>query len=66
VERIPAPGDRRSSLVGLTERGKQVAGQAMAAHMACEAAMASSVPEADRPVLAGLLTKLLAGIEEET
>lgn len=66
VERIPAPGDRRSSLVGLTERGREVAGQAMAAHMACEAAMAASLPEPDRDLLAGLLKKLLAGIEEET
>lgn len=66
VERIPAPGDRRSNLVGLTERGKEVAGQAMAAHMACEAAMAAFLPEADRSVFAGLLKKLLAGIEEET
>jgi DNA-binding MarR family transcriptional regulator len=64
VERIPAPGDRRSSLVGLTERGKEVAGQAMAAHMTCEAAITSSLPEADRPVFAELLKKLLAGMEE--
>jgi DNA-binding MarR family transcriptional regulator len=66
VERIPVPGDRRSSLVGLTDRGRAVAGQAMVAHMACEAAMAASLPEADRPVLAELLKKLLARMEEET
>ncbi len=66
VERIPVPGDRRSSLVGLTERGKDVAGQAMAAHMACEAAMITCLPAADLPEFAELLKKLLTGIEEET
>jgi DNA-binding MarR family transcriptional regulator len=65
VARIPAPGDRRSSLVALTERGQEVAGQAMAAHLACEAAMVACLPERDRPALAGLLAKLLAAIEEE-
>lgn len=64
VERIPDPRDRRSSLVGLTERGREVAGRAMAAHMACEAAMITPLPETDRPALAELLKKLLSGIEE--
>jgi DNA-binding MarR family transcriptional regulator len=66
VERIPGPGDRRSSLVGLTARGKSVADRAMAAHMNCEAAMIAPLPDGNRRALAVLLKKLLSGIEEET
>jgi DNA-binding MarR family transcriptional regulator len=64
VERIPGERDRRSSLVGLTAKGRSVADRAMAAHMSCEAAMIAPLPAADRPVLAALLKKLLHGIEE--
>lgn len=66
VERIPGGRDRRSSLVGLTAKGRSVADRAMAAHMACEAALIAPLPAADRPVLAALLKKLLIGIEEES
>ena len=66
VERISGPGDRRSSLVGLTARGKSVADRAMAAHMNCEAAMIAPLPDGDRRALAAALRKLLSGIEEET
>jgi len=65
VERIPDPADRRSSLVGLTGQGREVAGQAMAVNMACEAAMIEALPEADRRALGVLLARLLAAIEEE-
>jgi len=64
VERIPGPADRRSSLVGLTRRGRSVAARAMAAHMQCEAEMITSLPGEDRRALAALLKKLLSGIEE--
>ncbi len=66
VERIPDPADRRSSLAGLTGKGREVAGKAMAVHMACEAAMIAALPNADRRALGVLLARLLAAIEEES
>jgi DNA-binding MarR family transcriptional regulator len=65
VLRVADPADRRSSLVGLTEQGKDVAVRAMAAHMAGEAALLTSLTLADRRALAALLARLLTGIEEE-
>jgi DNA-binding MarR family transcriptional regulator len=65
VERISGRTDRRSSLVGLTARGKSVVDRAMAAHMRCEAAMVASLADEDRQALAALLKKLLSGIEVE-
>jgi DNA-binding MarR family transcriptional regulator len=65
VERVADPADRRSSLVGLTEQGKEAAVRAMAAHMAGEAALMRSLGQADRRALATLLAKLLNGLEEE-
>jgi DNA-binding MarR family transcriptional regulator len=64
VERAPDPADRRSSLVGLTARGRSAAERAMAANLACEAAMIATLPDADRRALAGLLKKVLSGIED--
>jgi DNA-binding MarR family transcriptional regulator len=65
VERVADPADRRSSLVGLTEQGQEAAVRAMAAHLAGEAALLSSLSQPDRRALAALLAKLLSGIEEE-
>lgn len=65
VERIADPADRRSTLVGLTGRGRELAVRAMAAHMRCEEAMASLLPPTDRDALAGLLARLLHGMEEQ-
>jgi DNA-binding MarR family transcriptional regulator len=65
VERIPAGRDRRSNLVGLTAEGKSAADRAMAANLACEAAMIASLSAADRELLGTLLKRLLQGIEEE-
>lgn len=65
VERVPAPGDRRSMLVGLTARGAAVIDRAMAAHMECEQSMITSLSAADRTALGALLKKLLLGLEAE-
>ncbi len=65
VERMPDPADRRGSLVGLTAAGRSAVDRAMAAHMACEAAMVAALPGEDRRALAALLKKVLHGIEEE-
>ena len=63
VERIPDPADRRGSLVALTEHGREVAEEAMAAHMACESRLAAALSDEDRRALAGLLRQLLIGME---
>jgi DNA-binding MarR family transcriptional regulator len=65
VQRFADPADRRSSLVGLTEQGKDAAARAMAAHLAGEAALLDSLAPADRRALGALLARLLTGIEEE-
>jgi DNA-binding MarR family transcriptional regulator len=65
VERISGGRDRRSTLVGLTDEGRIVADRAMAANLACEAAMAGLLAEADREALAALLKRLLDGLEAE-
>ena len=65
VERMPDPADRRGSLVGLTPAGRSAVDRAMAAHMACEAAMLAVLPGEDRRALAGLLKQVLCGIEDE-
>lgn len=64
VERVPDPGDRRSSLVALTARGAAVADDAMAAHMRCEAELAAALDEPDRRALAALLRDLLLAMEK--
>jgi DNA-binding MarR family transcriptional regulator len=65
VERVSDPADRRSTLVALTERGRAVADEAMAAHMLCEARLAAALGDQDQRTLAALLRQLLIGIEKE-
>ncbi len=64
VERVPDPGDRRSSLVALTDRGRAVVDDAMAAHMRCEAELAAALDEPGRRALATLLRDLLLAMEK--
>ena len=66
VERVPDPADRRSTLVALTERGRTIASEAMAAHMRCEAQLAAALGGQDQRALAALLRQLLSGMEKET
>jgi DNA-binding MarR family transcriptional regulator len=65
VDRVPDPADRRSSLVALTERGRAVADEAMAAHMLCEARLAAVLSVQDQRALGALLRQLLIGMEKE-
>lgn len=65
VERVAGRQDRRTMLVGLTTAGRAVIDQAMTAHLACEQAMLTSLPDAERRTLAALLAKLLAGMEAD-
>jgi DNA-binding MarR family transcriptional regulator len=63
VQRAGGQPDRRSTLVGLTEKGIAVIDAAMGTHMECEEAMIASLPAADRAALAALLKKLLVSME---
>ena len=65
VERVGGLRDRRSTLVGLTGKGKAVIGRAMGTHMKCEQTMIASLPAAERQALAALLARLLPAIEAE-
>jgi DNA-binding MarR family transcriptional regulator len=65
VERVGGQQDRRSTLVGLTAAGQAVIDQAMTAHMACEQSMLTSLPDAERQLLAALLGRLLAAMEAD-
>jgi DNA-binding MarR family transcriptional regulator len=65
VERVSDPRDRRSSLVALTEHGRAVVGEAMAANMACEARLTVALDDADREALATLLRKVMLGMEND-
>jgi DNA-binding MarR family transcriptional regulator len=64
VERVSGNGDRRSLQVGLTAKGKAVVERALAAHMRCEADLLDGLSSVERDTLAGLLRKLLHGIED--
>ena len=59
VERIPDPDDRRGTLVGLTDRGRQVCDEAVVDHLANEERLLGSLSTAERNQLARLLRKLL-------
>lgn len=63
VERRPDPGDRRGTLVRLTDHGKTTIDQALGAHVANEERILSSLNTADRRSLDSLLRTLLAGVD---
>jgi DNA-binding MarR family transcriptional regulator len=64
VERIADESDRRSLLVGLTAKGRSLIDRALSAHLRCEQELIAGLSPAERQKLAGLLRKLLHGIEE--
>jgi len=64
VERVPDPGDGRSLLVALTEKGQQVINEAVAAHTANEHRLLSSLSLEERARLADVLRRLLLQFED--
>lgn len=64
VERVPDPGDGRSLLVALTDKGQQVINEAVAAHTANEHRLLSSLSPTDRAQLAEALRRLLLQFED--
>jgi DNA-binding MarR family transcriptional regulator len=59
VERLPDPGDRRGTLVALTEKGRQVVDEAVLAHLTNEERLLGALSAGEREQLAGLLRTLL-------
>lgn len=64
VRRIPDPGDRRGTLIQLTDKGFTVIEKAVEAHVANEHRLLAVLEEAERKALAQLLRKLLISFEE--
>lgn len=65
IERAADPADRRGTLAVLTRRGREVAEEAMKAHMGQEAQIAAHLSRAERAQLAQLLKKILLAIEAQ-
>jgi DNA-binding MarR family transcriptional regulator len=59
VERLPDPDDRRSTLVALTDSGRQVVDGAVQAHLANEQRLLGALSARERRQLTELLRKLL-------
>jgi DNA-binding MarR family transcriptional regulator len=63
VKRIPDPGDRRGTLIELTDKGLNLIEPAVEAHVANAHRMLSGLEESERTALAQLLRKLLMSFE---
>ena len=66
VKRKPDPDDRRGVLVELTDAGRKVLDQAVSANTGREKALLASLTRQEQKALAGLLKKLLSGLEATT
>lgn len=65
VKRIPAPGDRRGTLIVLTETGFELIEKAVEAHIANEHRLLSILDKSERESFTLLLRKLLLSFEAE-
>ena len=63
VQRIPDPADRRALRIRLTEHGRKVIDEAVAAGLEVQHAALSSVPKEQRAQLIEMLRVLLAGVD---
>ena len=66
VRRKPDPTDRRGVLVELTAEGRAVLDQAVGANAAGEKGLLDNLTKQEQKALAGLLKKLLAGLEPDS
>jgi DNA-binding MarR family transcriptional regulator len=66
IRREKSAQDRRSVQVALTQKGMELAEQAFRKDMASELAFLEPLDERERDLLAGLLRKLILGIEART
>jgi DNA-binding MarR family transcriptional regulator len=63
VTRVPDPDTRRSVLIALTPKGRELFERVAPAHLANEARLLSALTEAEQELLADLLRKLLVEFE---
>ena len=63
LERVPNPADRRGSIVRLTGEGRSVIDRAMEIHAVVEHELLTVLTDQDRESLAGLLRRLLLGVD---
>jgi DNA-binding MarR family transcriptional regulator len=63
IVRVPNPGDRRGSLVRLTEQGREVIDASMKLHAEVEQMLVAPLSEQERADLQRLLRKLLLATE---
>jgi DNA-binding MarR family transcriptional regulator len=66
VKRRRDPDDRRGVLVELTDAGREVLDQAVSANTGGEKELLAGLTKQEQKALAGLLKKLLAGLEPST
>jgi len=66
VKRRRDPDDRRGVLVELTDAGREVLDRAVSANTGREKELIANLTKQEQKVLAGLLKKLLAGLEPST
>jgi DNA-binding MarR family transcriptional regulator len=64
VDRTPDPGDRRGTLIGLTEEGFDLIERAVEAHVANEHRILGPLKTSEREALVLLLRKLISSFEE--
>src|SRR4051794_22257412 len=62
VVREPDPGDRRGTLIALTDRGRELIDGVTEAHLANERAILAALTAREQELLAGLLRKLRLGL----
>ncbi len=56
IERLPDPGDRRGTLIKLTDKGRELIDEAVVSHLETEAALLEGLSASERDGLAHLLT----------
>lgn len=66
VRREPNPDDRRGTLVGLTDKGKDLVDGLVGRHVANERGVLSVLTQAEQHELNRLLAKLLTGLDTAT
>jgi DNA-binding MarR family transcriptional regulator len=64
IARSPDPGDRRGTLITLTDAGRRLVDDATAAHLANERRLLEALTPAEQDRLAALLRKLRLGLPE--
>ena len=65
IIRLPDPSDRRGTLVCLTDEGRRLVDEVVAAHVENEHRLLDSLGPSERKTLADLLRKLLLSLEKD-